>query len=57
MVSHYAESLTFDDALKIYKDVNVDAQLAGIQSYIVYNVRLAVHNREVFTPPLLHDML
>jgi integrase len=32
VVSHYAASLTFDDALRIYKVVNTDAQVAGVQS-------------------------
>jgi site-specific recombinase XerD len=32
MVSHYAASLTFDDALKLYKVVSIDAQVASSQS-------------------------
>jgi len=32
MVSHYAASLTFDDALKLYKVVNTDAWEASAQS-------------------------
>ena len=31
MVSHYAASLTFDDALKLYKVVNNDASLAATE--------------------------
>ena len=32
MVSHYAQSLTFEEALNLYKSVNSNTQVAGAQS-------------------------